>query len=153
MVHHLRPGEPLPFLPRHQRKPRIAFTSSGAGKYSITASSIVWTPLFLNAEPHSAGTISLASVLVRMPDLISSTDSSFPSRYFSIKSSSASAAASTSFSRYSSARSCNVFRNRLFFECQPFVFLIPVNRLHLDQVNYTGKVIFSANRELNRHRR
>jgi hypothetical protein len=32
--------------------PWIAFTSVGAGRYSMTASSIACTPLFLNAEPH-----------------------------------------------------------------------------------------------------
>jgi len=40
-------------------------------------SSIACTPLFLNAEPHSIGTISLLMVRMRMPFFISSTDSSF----------------------------------------------------------------------------
>ena len=53
-----------------RRSPVLPFSSSpftggmsiGAGMKSITASSIACTPLFLNAEPHSIGTISLAIV-------------------------------------------------------------------------------------------
>ena len=42
------------------------------------------TPLFLNAEPHSTGLTLLAIVARRMAALISSTESSSPSRYFSM---------------------------------------------------------------------
>ena len=42
--------------------PLIDGTSIGEGMYSTTASSMACTPLFLNAEPHITGTISLASV-------------------------------------------------------------------------------------------
>src|SRR5204863_95283 len=58
-----------------RRSPILPFSSSpltggisvGAGMKSITASSIACTPLFLNAEPQSIGTISLAIVRVRSP--------------------------------------------------------------------------------------
>ncbi len=79
--------------------PSMARTSVGAGRYSTTASSMACTPLFLNAEPHSAGTISLARVRMRSPCLISSSVSSPPSRYLSMSSSLASAAASIICSR------------------------------------------------------
>ena len=69
----------------------------------MTASSIACTPLFLKALPHSIGTISLAMVRLRMPWRISSSVSGMPARYFSSKSSLASAAASTIFSRHSVA--------------------------------------------------
>ena len=74
--------------------------SIGEGMNSITASSMRWTPLFLNAVPHSIGWISVAMVRVRMPSLISSSVSSPLSRYLFISSSLASAAASTMFSRH-----------------------------------------------------
>ena len=61
----------------------------------MTASSIAWTPLFLNAVPHSAGMISHFSVRSRIPKMISSSESSPSLRYLSISSSDASAAAST----------------------------------------------------------
>jgi hypothetical protein len=79
--------------------------SVGAGMYSITASSIACTPLFLNAEPQSIGTISLLIVRSRRPFLISSIVSSPESRYLFIRTSSASAADSTIFSRHSLASS------------------------------------------------
>ena len=69
----------------------------------MTASSIACTPLFLNAEPHSIGTISLLIVRMRMPFFTSSTESSSDSRYLFISSSFASAAASTILSRHSLA--------------------------------------------------
>ena len=50
----------------------------------MTASSMGWTPLFLNAVPHMTGLISPARVSLRMAPLISATVSSSPSRYFSI---------------------------------------------------------------------
>ena len=51
-------------------QPLTGGMSTGDGRYSITASSIACTPLFLNAEPHSIGTISLAIVRWRRPFLI-----------------------------------------------------------------------------------
>ena len=78
--------------------PSIALTSSGAGKYSITASKTACTPLFLKAEPQRASVISLAKTLSLKPFLMSSSSKSPDSKYFSINSSFASAAASTSSS-------------------------------------------------------
>ena len=78
--------------------PSIAFTSSGAGKNSITASKTAWTPLFLNAEPHNAKVISFDKTLSLKPFFISSSERPDVSKYFSIKSSFASAAASTNSS-------------------------------------------------------
>ena len=86
--------------------PLIAGTSTGEGRKSTTASRTACTPLFLNALPQVASTISLLRVRVRRPCLISASVSSPSSRYLSISSSEASAAASTSSVRYSSAISC-----------------------------------------------
>ena len=74
--------------------PSIALTSSGAGRKSITASKTAWTPLFLNAEPHSANITSFARDLILNPSLIWSGVNSPDSKYASIRSSLASAAAS-----------------------------------------------------------
>ena len=87
---------------------------------ALTASSIACTPLFLNAEPHSIGTISPAIVRRRRPRLISSAVRSWPSRYLFISSSLASAALSTIFSRHSfasSARSDGMSRVSYFMPC------------------------------------
>ena len=75
--------------------PSIAFTSSGAGRNSITASKTACTPLFLKAEPHRAKVISFSRTRCLSPFLISNSVRSPESRYFSISSSLASAAAST----------------------------------------------------------
>ena len=85
------------------RRPFTGGTSTGDGKYSTTASRSGCTPRFLNAEPQSTGTIDIASVPLRIAARSSSSPIVPPSRYFSINDSSASAAASMSFSRYSSA--------------------------------------------------
>ena len=110
------------------RVPSLPFSSSpltggmsvGAGMKSITASSIACTPLFLNAEPQSIGTISLAIVRRRRPCLISSAESSPLSRYLFISSSLASAALSTIFSRHSfavSTRPAGISRVSYFIPC------------------------------------
>ena len=80
--------------------PLIAGTSEGEGINSITESSMACTPLFLKAEPHSMGTISLLIVLILKPFLISSSDKSPDSKYLFIKSSFASAADSSILSRH-----------------------------------------------------
>ncbi len=72
----------------------------GAGMSSTTLSSIACTPLFLKAEPHIIGTISEAMVRVRSPNKMSDSDNSPSSRYLFIKSSLASAAASTILERH-----------------------------------------------------
>ena len=77
----------------------------GEGRKSTTASSMGWTPLFLNAVPHSTGLILLAIVARRMPAMSSSVVGSSPSRYFSMSSSSFSAAVSRRRSRHSRASS------------------------------------------------
>ena len=51
-------------------RPWIAGTSSGLGRYSITASSSGWTPLFLKAEPRTTGVSASASVPARSARLI-----------------------------------------------------------------------------------
>src|SRR5437899_1090341 len=130
-----------------RRSPILPFSSSpltggisvGAGMKSITASSIACTPLFLNAEPQSIGTISLAIVRVRSPSLISSTESSPPSRYLFISVSLASAAFSTIFSRHSLAESrspAGISRRSNFLPCDAssqqmaFIRLRPPTRSH-----------------------
>ncbi|MCY1415610.1 hypothetical protein D9M71_311000 [compost metagenome] len=69
--------------------------SVGAGSSSTTASSTSGTPLFLNDEPHTAGTTSQDRVRMRRPALISSSLRSPSSRYLVISSSLASAATSS----------------------------------------------------------
>ncbi|VCQ35218.1 Uncharacterised protein [Burkholderia pseudomallei] len=75
--------------------------STGDGRKSITASSMRCTPLFLNAVPHSIGWISHAIVRSRSALTMSASGRSPSSRYLFIRSSLASAAASTIFSRHS----------------------------------------------------
>ena len=64
-----------------------------------------WTPLFLNAVPHSTGVSAPAMVARLMAAMSCSSDGSVPSRYSSIISSSFSAIVSSSRSRYSRAAS------------------------------------------------
>ncbi len=64
-----------------------------------------WTPLFLKELPQITGKIFCAIVALRMPAISSASVISAPSMYFSNSASSLSATASTSFSRYSLARS------------------------------------------------
>ncbi len=73
--------------------------------YSMTPSRTACTPLFLKAEPPMTGTISFASVRIRIPCLISASVSSPSSRYLSMSSSVASAAASIMYSRISATSS------------------------------------------------
>ncbi|WP_449423069.1 hypothetical protein [Rhodanobacter lindaniclasticus] len=47
--------------------PATGGRSAGDGNSCTTASSIAWTPLFLNAVPQNTGMISLASVRWRRP--------------------------------------------------------------------------------------
>ncbi len=77
--------------------------SAGLGRNWMTASSRGWTPLFLNAEPSSTGTISPAMVALRMAARSSSSEISSSSRNFIMRSSSAVATVSTSSARYSAA--------------------------------------------------
>src|SRR6185503_48968 len=118
----------------------------------MTASSIAWTPLFLNAEPQSIGTISFLIVRMRRPCLISSTERSWPSRYLCIRSSLASAAASTIFSRHffaSSTRLAGISRRSYLV---PLRRVVPVDRLHFDQVDDALELFLRADRDLDRHR-
>ncbi len=79
--------------------------STGLGRKSTIASSIGWTPLFLNALPHSTGVIALAMVARRIAATSCSSVGSVPSRYSSIMSSSFSAMHSSMLSRHSLAAS------------------------------------------------
>ncbi|MNY39287.1 hypothetical protein D3C86_1739640 [compost metagenome] len=78
--------------------PLMAGTSTGEGRYSITASSMACTPRFLKALPASIGTISLRMVRARRPCLISASVKASPFRYLSSSSGEPSAAASTMWS-------------------------------------------------------
>src|SRR5690606_3516807 len=76
------------------------------GNSSITKSSIVCTPLFLNDEPHTIGTNALSNTALRKASKISrSVNESGSSKNFSIKDSSYPATASNNFSRYSATSS------------------------------------------------
>ena len=68
--------------------PSTGGTSSGEGRYSMTASSSGCTPLFLNDEPHSTGVNSIASVALRIACLRRSGEISASSRISSTSSSS-----------------------------------------------------------------
>ena len=66
----------------------IGGTSSGDGRYAMTASSSGCTPLFLNDEPHRTGVIWLESVALRMAATSSGAGISCSSRISSTSSSS-----------------------------------------------------------------
>ena len=69
----------------------IPFTegiSKGEGRKSITASSNLCIPLFLNADPHKVGMNVLSKQPLRTAALISFIEISSSVRYFSIKCSS-----------------------------------------------------------------
>ena len=87
----------------------------------------------------------------RRPALISSIVSSPVSRYLCIRSSLASAAASTSFSRHSSQQPDHVRGNVAVLELHAFGAVVPVDRLHLDEVDDAFEVVFGADRQLQRH--
>ena len=87
-------------VPSWSITPVTALIWLGEGRKSITASSIVWTPLFLKADPQRQITISDSKVLCLNPSLISSSVKSPSSRYLFINSSLASAADSSIFSRH-----------------------------------------------------
>ena len=59
----------------------------------MTASNNCCTPLFLKADPQSTGVIFIAIVPARIARLISSSDSEWPFKYFSMTCSSNSATA------------------------------------------------------------
>mmetsp|Transcript_7613 Transcript_7613/g.22780 ORF Transcript_7613/g.22780 Transcript_7613/m.22780 type:complete len:244 (-) Transcript_7613:216-947(-) len=69
----------------------------------MTASSRGWTPLFLNAVPHSTGTKAPPMVPFLISLVRSSSEGSSPSKNFSMASSSSSTQASTNAILYSSA--------------------------------------------------
>src|SRR5690606_23959096 len=86
--------------------PLTASWSRGEGNNSITKSSIVCTPLFLNDDPQTIGTIALSKTALRKASKISrSVNESGSSKNFSIKDSSYPATASNNFSRYSATSS------------------------------------------------
>ena len=82
--------------------PTIDGLSSGDGKKCTTESNMACTPLFLKADPHITGTISLVRVRILMPSMISSFERLPSSKYLLRSSSEASAAASSIASLYSS---------------------------------------------------
>ncbi len=69
-------------------RPTIGGTSSGEGRYAMTASSSGCTPLFLNEEPHRTGVIWLESVALRMASTSRGAGISCSSRIISTSSSS-----------------------------------------------------------------
>ena len=85
--------------------PWTAGMSTGLGRKSTIASSMGWTPLFLNAVPHSTGFSAPVMVARLMAATSCSSVGSVPSRYSSIISSSFSAIVSSSRSRHSRAAS------------------------------------------------
>ena len=74
--------------PRTGSRPMTGWTSSGDGRYAMTASSSGCTPLFLKDEPHSTGVIWLESVALRMAATSSGVGISCSSRISSTSSSS-----------------------------------------------------------------
>ena len=64
--------------------PFTAPISSGEGSRSQTASSSLWTPLFLNAEPHNVGMKEFSKQARRIESNNSAGDMTSSARYFSI---------------------------------------------------------------------
>ena len=69
-------------------RPVTGGTSSGDGRYAMTASSSGCTPLFLNDEPHRTGVSWLESVALRMASTSRGVGISCSSRIISTRSSS-----------------------------------------------------------------
>ncbi len=128
--------------------PLTAGTSFGDGMYSMTASSIAWTPLFLNAEPHSMMQISTRIERSRRPALISSTDSSPVSRYLCIS-------VVVGFGRGLDqllapfvAQLDHVRGHFAVLELHALGAVVPVDRLHLDEVDDALELVLGADRQL-----
>ena len=85
--------------------PATSARSAGEGSSSAIRSSRAWTPTDFDAVAHTTGMSLPAEIPARSAFSISGSPSDPSSRYFASRSSSVSAAASTSFSRYSLARS------------------------------------------------
>ena len=119
----------------------------------MTASSIGWTPLFLNAEPHSTGTNEPASVPLRMARLISASESSSSPRYFSITSSSSVAMVSSSLSRHSSAVGLVIGGDLLVVVLGALLVAVPDDGDHAHEVDEAGEVRLRADRQLDDRRR
>ncbi len=83
--------------------PKTGGISSGEGRYSMTASRRGCTPLLRSAEPQYTGVAFPAITALRKPAFSSSMLISSPSRYLSVRASSASAICSSIFARRSSA--------------------------------------------------
>ena len=74
--------------PRTGSRPVTGGTSSGDGRYAMTASSSGCTPLFLKLDPHSTGVSWLESVAARIALIRRGTGISCSSRIISTRSSS-----------------------------------------------------------------
>ncbi|KAF5031670.1 hypothetical protein DSECCO2_625360 [anaerobic digester metagenome] len=85
--------------------PFICSMSRGEGRKATTASSSGCTPMLRKADPQNTGTMLRAMVALRTHEMISSSVSSSPPRYFSSRASSSSATASTMARRFSRYRS------------------------------------------------
>ena len=121
----------------------------------MTASSISWTPLFLNAEPQMTGTNLKLQQPLRSAATIcfSPTSSPLPSRNFAMISSSTSAQASIIFSRNSWALGLEVLG-----DLDPLVLLalrrlVEDRGLHLDEVDDALVLVLFADGILDRDRR
>ncbi len=113
---------------------------------------MVCTPLFLNAEPQITGKIFSAMVALRMPALISSLVSAWPSMNFSNSVSSNSETASIICSRYSLAFSTRSAGISTTSNSRAQRLVAPDHGLHLHQVDDALELVFRADGNLNRHR-
>ena len=132
-------------------RPLVGGISIGDGMNSMTASSSACTPLFLNAVPHMHSTMSFLSARALRPRLISSSLSAPPPRYLSVSASSPSAAASIILARYSSASALQLGRDLAVLELHALGFHVPVDSLHLDEVDDALEGIFGADGQLDGH--
>ncbi len=112
-----------------------------------------WTPLFLNAVPHSTGVSAPAMVARLMAAMSCSSDGSVPSRYSSIISSSFSAMVSSSRSRYSRAASTWSSGIADDVVLVALALGLPEQRAHPHQVDDAAEVGLDAPRQLDDERR
>src|SRR5579859_820451 len=129
--------------------PSRAGMSCGDGRKSTTASSRVWTPLFLKAEPHSTGTKARAMVPWRMQRFSVFSSGSSPLRYASVTASSPSMASSIMALRASAALDAS---SAGIGEVRAEPVILPNDGSVADQVDQADETGLDADRQLHHQR-
>ena len=119
--------------------PLTGGTSTGEGMYSTMASSTACTPLFLNAEPQVTRQISFFSARARNPRLISSSLRSPLSRYLLSRSSDAFGGRLDHLAAPFLAFLEHVGRDIPVLELHALGFVVPPDRLHLDEIDHADE--------------